>query len=246
MIRRAGIFLLLQALLCLAPAISLATVAVDVSSENVGNVDPVSYSHAGGVSPEGVLVFVNTRATLTTDMVSSVTYGGSALTRVRGDNDTVGATGWSYIYFLGESVPTGTQTVVVDYTGTPSVNFYVATVTLDGAANLEVIDHDGVAEDQANPQVTLSFGGREAMSFCMLYSGVATVPTSFADQTRVQDHDYGAATAAVDRLTTAGTADDTMGFTQVSDDVAFSAAAISEVVAAAGTATRKSLMGVGQ
>ena len=206
------------------------TVTVDVVTEDIQAADPQTFSHAGGASPEGVLLLIAHNA-ISTDIIDGpVTYGGTAMTRVRSDADTAGEPGRSYIYFLGSSVPTGTQTVSIGRTqSTQSMVVYC--VTLNGNGNLEVIDNDGIAGgDPANPQVTLQFSSREAMSFGVIHSGI-NLPANLAelgDQTRLGDHDYGNQIVVASRLTTAQTSDDTFGYTSSAEDVAFSACAVAE------------------
>lgn len=206
------------------------TVTVDVVTENVQAADPQTFSHAGGGSPEGVLLLI-AHNSISTDIIDGpVTYGGTAMTRVRSDADTAGEPGRSYIYFLGSSVPTGTQTVSIGRTQATQT-MVVYCVTLNGNGNLEVIDNDGIAGgDPANPQVTLQFSSREAMSFGVIHSGL-NLPANLAelgDQTRLGDHDYGNQIVVASRLTTAQTSDDTFGYTSSAEDVAFSACAVAE------------------
>jgi len=207
------------------------TVTVDATpTENIQAADPQDFSHTGGASPEGVIVLI-AHGTVSTDIVVGVTYGGMALTRVRTSFDTLTEPGRSYIYFLGSGVPSGLQTVSIDRSEATTSVFAVC-ITLDANGDTEPVSDAGINENAANPQVTLAFGGRTCMSFCILYGGGGSPAsyTSLGDQTRVHDHDFGMFTGVCDRLTTAQSADDTIGYTSASDDVAFSAFAVSEIV----------------
>lgn len=105
------------------------TVAFDAfSSPSAEGQDP-SWTHTPVGTPRGVVVFVLANDS-TTDTITSVTYGGQALTRVDdvfGSNAQVNASG--YIYFLGEGIPTGAQTVTVDTSGLSTAHAGCFTVT---------------------------------------------------------------------------------------------------------------------
>lgn len=215
------------------------TVSVDVATESVrtGTEDPYTFSHGGGVGPKGVLVLI-TQSTNTTDFVSAVTYGGSTLTRVLavqddGTGDEPGQR--SYVYFLGSSVPTGTQTVSVDLTSATTADFHVVSITLNGSANLEVVDSDSYLSNTGNPSIALSYGGRTCMAFSVNKTGHASPANCaiHASMTAIHDHDYGNNSSRVDRQTTAGSADYTVSYTCGGDDHAAIAVAISEVSGAA-------------
>src|SRR5690348_8643133 len=149
------------------------TVTVAGIAENLrtGTTGPWTWSHSSGTtSPEGVVVMI-CHGTENTDLVVSVTYGGVAMTRIQSNTDTTTEPGRSYIYFLGSSVPTGTQTVSVDLTSGTTTDIFGVSYTLDGAGDLEVVGRGGVNENAANPSVTLGYGGRTCMAFSVLYSG---------------------------------------------------------------------------
>lgn len=207
------------------------TVTFDAVTENIQAADPQDFTHTPVGTPRAAAVFI-AHNTISTDIVVGVTYGGTSMTRVVSHVDTAGEPGRSYAYFLGSSIPTGAQTVSIDRTqNTQSVVAYAVTWT--AAGDTEVIDSDGISGgDPANPQVTLSYGGREAVSAGIIHSGI-NLPanlTELGDQTRMGDHDYGNQIVVCSRLTTAQTADDTFGWTAAAEDVAFSAIAIAEVV----------------
>jgi hypothetical protein len=206
------------------------TVAFDAAvPESLASQDPQDFTHTPVGTPRGVLVLISNQTATSTDVVVGVTYGGVAMTRIRSNVDTTTEPGRVYIYFLGSSIPTGAQTVSIDKTS--AVVCWATCVTLTAAADTEVIDHDGIDNNVADPQVTLQYGGREALAVCVLMSGTATNPvgTLLSGMSRVADGDAGAYVHTVDRQTTAGTTDFTIGYTLTSDDVAFSAVAVAEV-----------------
>jgi len=204
------------------------TVAFDAATEQVGSADPLSFTHTPVGTPRGVVVLGANGSSDTTDRVVGVTYGGVALTRVQTNIDSTGELGRVYIYFLGSGIPTGAQTVSVDKTAVAA--FTAVAVTLTADADTVVLDSDGIDEDVANPQVTLSYGGNSGLALCVLFSGTPDVPvgTLLSGMSRVHDNDLGVAVQTVDRQTTASITDFTIGYTLASDDVAFSAIAIGE------------------
>src|SRR5690242_13882826 len=207
------------------------TVAGIVESLRTDTSDPMTWSHnTGTTSPEGVVVML-AHGTESTDLVVGVTYGGVAMSRIQTNTDTVTEPGRSYIYFLGTGVPTGTQTVSVDLTSGTTTDIFGISYTLDGADDLVVVDNNGVNENATNPGVTLAYGGRTCMSFAVVYSGVSLNSSVSAGASCTKDSTTDLAgnfTCAVEHQTTAGSSDFAIGFTIASDDVAFSAIAVSE------------------
>jgi hypothetical protein len=208
-------------------------VTVDTAIESVrtGTTTPHTYSHGGAASGVKGVVVAIVHGTSSTDHISAVSYGGSALTRIQRNTDTATEPGAAELWFLGASVPQGTQTVSATC-GTTTDDIHFVSITLLAADDTEVIDFDGVSENVANPSVTLQYAGRSAMAFAALYGGGADGGsfTPNANCTTVHDHDLGAFYSEVIRQTTAGTADFAIGGTSSSDDVAFAAMAVAEVV----------------
>jgi hypothetical protein len=221
----------------------MSVIAFDAGSEHptpTGTLsDPTEWTHTPAGTPRGIVVLL-AHTTSSSDIVLAVTYGGVAMTRVRTDADVVGEVGRTYIYFLGSALPVGVQTISVDRTEATSP-MWGAGATLTASADLEVIDHDGLAADQADPQVTLQFGGRGAISFSVVCSGhnAPSALTDLASHSRIHDIDFGTLAGVASRLTTAQTTDDTIGYTATSEDVALSAVAIAEIVGAGATAKRR-------
>jgi hypothetical protein len=208
-------------------------VSVDNAIEAVrtGTESPFTWSHAGAASGVKGVVVAIVHGVSTTDHVSAVTYGGASLVRKQRNTDTSTELGASELWFLGASVPQGTQTVSVTC-GATTDDLHCVSITLLAADDTEVIDQDGVNENVANPSVTLQYGGRSAMAFAAHYGGGAD-GGSFspnANCTTIHDHDLGAFYSEVIRQTTAGTADFAIGGTASSDDVAFAAIAVAEVL----------------
>lgn len=202
-----------------------------VSSEFTAN---TSWSHAGPADCRGVLVLtVQAFGTLTED-VSAVTYGGTSLSHTPsspflGDAGTEDAklTAW----FLGTSVPDGTQTVSITSNGTDPKIAVVFAFTATG--NTEVVDDATLnSASQANPSVALSFTGKTAYCVAAIHSGQGAV-TAIAPgtgYTDVLEYDFGQQLASFIRLT-ASTATDssTPAWTVAADEVHALAVAIAEV-----------------
>lgn len=213
------------------------TVTVDVVTESnrTDNTNPYTFSHAGGTGPKGVLLIINQNGD-DADLIgeaSTVSYGGTAMTRVQFAQNGVATPsgGASYIYFLGASVPTGTKTVSCTFATANSRSVQFTCVTLDGADDLEVVDSAILESTGAtNPQISLTYGGRTCMAFAGLLGGRSAVSdyTAVASTTELHDNDFGARVGLSQRQTTAGSSDFTVGYTAASDSIAMAACAVSE------------------
>lgn len=197
--------------------------------------DP-TFNHAG-VTPRAVVVFIQHPGT--TDQITGVTYGGVAMTEMTGSPHVLatGETNVLYGYFLGSSVPSGTQSVVVTTNGTFSFvdGGRAVCISLTAAADTEIVDIDTTinSTSQLNPSVTLSLGGRSSWCAINFGSGTGTVGsiTPLTNWTSVAEVDYGAQTGGIYRYNIIGTTDVTAGWTQAADDANAIAVAISEVQA---------------
>lgn len=207
---------------------------IDTSVESVrtGTGSPQTWSHTAASSGvKGVVVCIN-HGTSSTDHISAVTYGGVAMSRIQRNTDTATEPGASEIWFLGSSIPQGTQTVSATC-GATTDDIQFVSISFLASADLEVIDFDGISENIANPSVTLQYTGRTAIAICTIYSGLGTVTnlTELTGVGRLHDHDYGNFISVVSVQNFAGSSDFTIGHSSggTSDDVAFSAIAIAEV-----------------
>lgn len=218
-----------------AAAAPAAEIAVDAATESVrtGTTDPHTFSHTGAATINGVVLAV-IHGTSSTDHVVSATYGGVALSRINTAVDTATELGRADLWFVGTGLAGkgGTQTVSVDLASatTDDIEFVVVTLVTGSGRDVEVIDSDLLQENQADPSVTLQYGGRFAVAIAALYGGGAA-PSSFtpnANCVEVASHDFGAFYGFVLRQTTPGTADFAIGGTASSDDVAYVAAAFAQ------------------
>jgi hypothetical protein len=215
-------------------------VAFDTSTESVKTNQDLShfFNHTPVGTVRGVVVS-SVFGTATGNIgIIDVSYGTTLLTRVQNNSDTAGEPGASELWFSGnvsELDRTGLKSVTINTNGALGLDedVHYVCMTFTGNTNLQLVDNDGVSEDAANPSVTLQYNSRICISVACLYGGGAA-PSSFvqnANCTAVHDHDFGLYYSSVIRQTTPGSADFAIGGTSVSDDVAFSAIAISEATA---------------
>lgn len=210
-------------------------VAHDNSAETTGTTtSPISQTIVPVGTARGVKVGVEHGGTAS-DLITSITVQGSSggevpLDRVNHAVDTATEPGASYQYFLGANVPPGTLTIRVYHTGTSDVK-WINIQTLTASADVEVSAAGG-ANNNATPSVRL-YKPRSGMALFDIYSGLAapsdlTVPGTV---TGMQDHDFGNFVARADYETSPSSGDQVFTYTGTSDDLAFCAISVSEVVA---------------
>ena len=196
-------------------------------------------THTPVGTPRGVLVLIHQSAGGSGgdgDDVTSVKYGGVAMTRVATAADTAGETMRSYVYFLGTGISTGAQTVDVVYSGGTNTRILYCT-TITAAADTEVEDSEILQENQADPSMTLVTGSG-VNCFCagILASGRSTHTnvTPGTDYTELDLTDVSSRASHVERRTnnsTGGNVTLNWGTAGVSDDVAAVGVAIKESAA---------------
>lgn len=200
-------------------------------SERIDTSDPMTWTHTPVGVPKGVVVAI-VHGVSTTDHVVTVTYGGVSMTEVIRRTDTATELGAAELWFLGASIPTGAQTVSVDLASATTDDIHGVCFTLTGGANTEVIDSDGIAENAANPTVTLQKTDRNAQCFAAMYGGGAAPGGTLATGcTAGPDFDLGAFYSQTCRETNSSRTDFTIGWSTLgSDDLAFVACAVAEVI----------------
>ena len=117
--------------------------------------------------------------------------------------------------------------------GSTTDDIHVVSITLLGTDDLQVVDVDGIDENTANPSVTLQYSGRTCMAFAALYSGLTAISsiTAGTNCTLFTTSELAGNFCSVClRQTTAGAADFAMAASSGSDDVAYAAMAVSEVI----------------
>ena len=215
-------------------------VALDLGTEYPTTTTPhsgaasFSWSHGGAASNvKGVLVYTFTLLSAT-DHATSVTYGGSSLSRVTGGlaTDTAGEPGVCATWFLGASVPQGTQTVVVNRTN-DSVGMYGVCITVTGGRDTEAVgpvvveENQGAAFDEQNVDDG-SVSGTDSVRFAGVWYGGNNVPGAGANSTALQSIDPGAYNCSTVYETTAGIGSRPVGSSVGTDDCAFVALAVRE------------------
>ncbi len=208
------------------------TVAFDVFSDVAEGNGELSWTHTPSGTPRAAIVFI-VEDFQSVDGVTGVTYGGTSMTEVPGSPNihATGETGAVHCFFLGSSVPTGAQTVVVSISGV--FQRRAAAITLTAVDDTEVVDSDGTIESTslANPSVVLSLSGRISFAAIAFHSGwndpSEIVP--LASWTDRLEHDWGARVSGWYTYDTIASADVTAGWTQDAEDATMIALAVSEV-----------------
>ena len=206
-----------------------------------------SFTHAGGAGPRTALVFIV--GTSPTDEITGVTYATVAMTQLASSPKISSAGGEPGVIhtFLLNGITSGSQTVAFT-TSASTVTHQGYCITLNAAADLEVVDEDVTIDSisLANPSVTLSLGGRSCFCALALMSGQAAVAsiTPLTSWTSRHEVTTGSECAACYTYDTIGTTDVTAGWTQTADDALMYAVALGEVVAAGGQPTVKRHGGV--
>jgi hypothetical protein len=114
---------------------------------------------------------VVTQNTATSDQITGITYGGTAMTRQAFAVDSAGEPGAVYVYKLEASIPQGTQNMVTTI-ATPAGAKRARCITVMANAAVEVHDDGSVTADTANPSVTLATAsGFVGVVFAAIHSG---------------------------------------------------------------------------
>jgi len=129
-------------------------VAHDASSKSAESVSEASFSwtHTPTGTPAGVIVFVQTMTNA--DYITSVTYGGVAMTQFAEAADTASEMIRCTGFFLGASVPSGAQTVEVTRTNNATNMFAMAATVTAGAdtdiysAGIVLLEENGTVAEQ--------------------------------------------------------------------------------------------------
>ena len=227
--------LLLIGLVLLAPN-AWAAIAYDNFTSSTGGTGDYAFDHTPVGTPRGAIVYVIVNG-VSVAGVTGVTYGGTAMTQVSLSPalNATGELGACHTFFLGSSIPTGTQSVSVDATLGTEVSVAGCT-TLTAAQDTSVVTTGKVeSNSDDNPSVTLSLGG--VSSFCMIgaWSGLGNLSMApFTGWTDRFEHDFGNQNGLIYTYDTVGTTDVAAGYTAGSDDVAMIAVAIRENAAPGG------------
>ena len=160
-------------LLLLLASPAWATITFDATTISAIETGDFTWSHTAGASPEGALVCVVVEGG--TDEVVSVDYGSStSIAEVTGSPNlkTTGEASGVHCFFLGSSLPGGTQTVTVDVDGTGSEKFGFA-VTINADADTEENNTTVEINSDSNddPAVTLTLGSMDSFVAMAFFAG---------------------------------------------------------------------------
>src|SRR3990167_386955 len=117
----------------------------------------LSCSHVPVGTPKGIVVFTFCNASA--DITTAVTHGGGSMTAVPSGvaADTATEAGTCKAWFLGSSVPTGTQTVEVTRTNN-ATTIYAVAVSVQSDGNTEVTGVTLQQENQAPAEANIDDG----------------------------------------------------------------------------------------
>jgi len=220
--------------------IALAAVAHDVASEShtgtTGSTNQSSFSwtHTPSGTPRGVLVFVHTVNDI--KRVTGVTYGGVTMTEIAGGAavDANGEQGRIDTFFLGASIPTGAQTIVVSRSNNGD-EMYASASTQTASVNTEVYTTGIVLlQEQGSfsvQSVTDGSTGVNSLRYASGFHGANNPLSAGTGSTVLNSIDYGSQTSTTARETTAGQGARNVGFTSSSDDRAGVHLAVREIPA---------------
>ncbi len=179
-------------------------------------------------TPKGVIVGI-AQNTLTTDQITSVTWGGGTMTRIT-SGTCGGETGRTYLYFRGSSVASAGTVNVVSVAGTftawaAAVDAYQVDTEL---ASFGTFHSDAVA----NPSVTLATTSSDfGLAFAVLFSGVnapSGIVAGAGMGTIATGRDFGTQSAAAEQGAGGG-ANEIVDFTVAAASSAMCAALVREV-----------------
>ncbi len=233
--------LLALALLALASP-GWANVAFDAFSVELASDKTVSHTPVG--TPRAAIVLLLQGASQTS---SAVTYGGTSMTQDTLFTTVNAETDFDMeLWFLGASIPTGTQDVVVTTTaGAPNIFIYTLTAAADTAVQNTDTSIDTTA--QVNPSASLALSGETSFVALGMLSGVNDVSsaTPLSGWNSRSESDEGSYINGSYSYDTIGSTDVTCGWTQDNDNAAMLCFAITESGAAGGCGTTIALTGAG-
>jgi hypothetical protein len=203
----------------------------NVTTPATGN---ISWTHTPTGTPKGVVVWVVADGGFA-DEITSVTYGGTAMTQVSVSPSLANITEDSSVhcFFLGASVPTGAQTVAVTTSASVQVNLgYCITLTAATAATA-VQNSIAFTDDAAtaNPATTLTLSSTTCWVGEAGQTGVNTVGSVSPKSgwTARHEHDFGTAIGYLYTYDTVGSTNvTTIGVNQSSSSLNLIAVAVKE------------------
>lgn len=189
-------------------------IAYDAESVSSEDTSTLSWTHTPSGTPRAIIVMIAQTFTVT-DEVSSVTYGGSGMTREALASKSSGEAGASYIYSLLTSVPTGAQTVEVNVSGAdPKI---ACAVSMTASDDGEIEDTDTLTSDSLDPHSLTLANGASVETYCMGVDmtgrGVPAGLAPLTNYTDINENDFGGGTSSMIRRTSNATGgDETIGW----------------------------------
>jgi len=205
-----------------------------IGSDGTGS--PISGSIDPGASPKFVMIFVVENGNLGGTEVTSATYGGVSGSVIFGGYD--GDIGQVNCWYIGTSgsIPTGSQTVSVSFSGASGATRRVYCVVFGtDSGSLEYYDNGNNGGNTSNPTDSKNPSVGEFVSggACLFYGGAATA-VSVANGAQLVESDFSGGTRCGSLIWANATVENatiTMGWTAVSADVAASYIYIQEIAA---------------
>ncbi len=194
------------------------------------NQSSFSWTHTPSGTPRGILVYVFSISATAQD--TSVTYGGTTMQLVSGGeaNDTVTEPGTVRTYFLGSSIPTGAQSVVVNRVNN-ATQMWAACYSATAANNTQIVSVAIQEENGTFAARSVDDGspGNNSQRFAAGYSGGNNILAAATGSTVDASNDLGSYTCTTCYETTPGQGARNVGFTYAtSDDRAYVVLAMRE------------------
>ena len=216
-------------------------IAFDASSTLNVTGGASTFNHTPVGTPKGILLLMSQGDSDSEHITAnSVTYGGVSMTPLTGQPwaDSSAETGVIYGWFLGSSIPTGTQAVAWTQTTTSDKSFVCISYTASGDTEISVIDA-GINNTSGvtAPSDTIALSSISSAVAMALRSGMSnfTGLSLLTGWTSQGGMDFGVSVGVVATYDTVGTSDVTYGWNQTSETAQGVAVAIKE--AAGGGAT---------
>lgn len=202
------------------------------STGSTAAADPQTLSHNPLGTARAVVVALSHHSTAV-DSITSVSYGTTAMSRVTSAQNASGGVSRSYLYFLGTSIPSGTQTVSVKRSNsTTSMRLTVMTWTADSDTTVlaSAITASGLG---ANPFVDFASSTTTMVGVGVILSArnATSDLVEFSTLTRADSYDFGADVGVVSYQTVPHRSAFSFGYTASADDFALSALVFSQTTA---------------
>jgi len=203
------------------------TIAFDATSGSaalINTATTTNWTHTPAGTPRAVVGLVPQGTS--TDTVTSMSYGGVAMARIRRQARAGAEAGDVYTYFLGSGIPTGAQTVSIVTTGTAPK--WPQVVTFTAATDCEVNVETGAdAGTIANPSIAITPTDQAGVCYVCMCGLNTPVDTPEAGTTRASFRDLGTVSGHQGyKVVSAGAT--TIGWTSAIEEICHAAIAVVE------------------